>query len=438
MSLVQGHSSPFSIYRLTAPRGHHARRENRIYTAMENHQRGRSPSQASQHPIRHTPSPHNPQGPYLPPSSTGIPIDTTGAYDTSSFGQLNPAQASFTNVNDYSANIQSYNQQPTFSQPGLFDQNLPEGLTSSASYDQQGSNLYSDFGSSGLNGSFDPPLYADANTSNGGDYLSGVLDPTLLTGQQPSLDPSNLMNTMTTQAQQSPTPPHLLSPAMNRQASSSPHNSPGLQQGGFQQPGRHSRNTSLDPSSARYPPQMMHGGEWSGVSFTQHRRAASDALSEASSAHPSPYLGHVDNFDQVDNNGNSPMLNAQQDPSMYNDVMAIGNFSIADVQNPYISPAHSPQPSPRMLPQQHLPSFTSADHYGMMAPPINSYNNGNQGLEMFPGQGQEAFPALNAGDAMSPPEINIQLAPPSRQTSFEPAREDEPSEGALSPPDSSM
>jgi hypothetical protein len=70
---------------------------------------------------------------------------------------------------------------------------------------------------------------------------------------------------------------------------------------------------------------------------------------------------------------------------------------------------------------------------------LNNSYNGNQGLEMFPGQGQEAFPALNQVDPMSTPEINIQLAPPSRQASFEPAVKDEPpSEGALSPPESGM
>jgi hypothetical protein len=301
-------------------------------------------------------------------------------------------------------------------------------LTSDATYNQQGNTFsFGDFGASGLNEGLDPPLFTDTNTN--GDFSNpGALDPALISQQQ-SISASNLMNQMTTQAQTSPTPPHLLSPAMNRQASASPHNSPGLQQGGFQPPGRHSRNTSLDPSSAAYPQQ------WNGMNF-QHRRVPSETHSDvSSSAHPSPYLGNVDSFDGVDNH--SPLLNAQPDPSMYQEVMGIGQFSLNEPQqNPYISPAHSPHVSPRLLPQQQLPTYSSADSYRMasLAPTIPSYN-GNQALEMFPGVGQEAFPALNPGDAMSPPEINIQLAPPSRQTSFEPPQ-DEAVEGALSPPES--
>jgi hypothetical protein len=174
---------------------------------------------------------------------------------------------------------------------------------------------------------------------------------------------------------------------------------------------------------------------------TQHRRVASDAHSVSdvsSSAHPSPYLGNT-----LDYQG-SPLLNPQEsDPSMYQEVMGIGQFSLNEPQNPYISPHHSPQPSPRLIPQQHLPTFTSGDSYGMgvgMAPTINHSYNGNQGMEMFPGQGQEAFPALNPlnpGDAMSPPVITFEPAPPSRQASFEPGK-GEGNDDALSPPDSSM
>lgn len=64
-----------------------------------------------------------------------------------------------------------------------------------------------------------------------------------------------------------------------------------------------------------------------------------------------------------------------------------------------------------------------------------------QGVPMYQNQGQEPFPTINQGgpefgqaDTMSPPEINIDFAPPARQTSFEP---DKPgnSADALSPPD---
>jgi hypothetical protein len=66
--------------------------------------------------------------------------------------------------------------------------------------------------------------------------------------------------------------------------------------------------------------------------------------------------------------------------------------------------------------------------------------NGQQGLEIFSGQGQNSFSVLNQGfgqaATMSPPEINIQLAPPSRQQSYEPVKSDAPESGdSLTPPD---
>ena len=58
----------------------------------------------------------------------------------------------------------------------------------------------------------------------------------------------------------------------------------------------------------------------------------------------------------------------------------------------------------------------------------------------YPGQA-EPFPSLNQpvpefgqADAMSPPEINIDFAPPSRQASFEPPKPEHQVD-ALSPPD---
>ena len=134
---------------------------------------------------------------------------------------------------------------------------------------------------------------------------------------------------------------------------------------------------------------------------------------------------------------------------MYSEVMGIGAFSISEAQPSYISPAHSPAISPRLLPQQHhqLPTFTSNDSFGMIQgypSPMNHNQYNGQQLDMFPPQGAEQFPTLNQptnldynGEAMSPPEINIQLAPPSRQASFEPPKP-ERLDGALSPPDRSM
>ena len=347
---------------------------------MDHHQRGRSPSAGhSNNPnqqnniLRHTPSPasHH-QGPFQAPSNpAGLLGDQSGGASfstaTTSFGNQFD-QSPFGGAANFNTSTNSFTQQtPSFNQPSYLDSSLPEGITSNASFGDFG-----DFGAASLNNQLDPPLFGDLNQFSSD---AGALDPALA-----ATAPSNLMNQMSTQAQTSPTPPHLLSPSMQRQHSSggSPHNSPGLQQTGFQPPHNHSRHTSLDPSSAAYPQN------WNGMQF-QHRRVPSDAHSDvSSSAHPSPYLGNVENFE------GSPLLNPQQDPSMYQEVMGIGQFSLNDQQaaNPYISPAHSPHVSPRLMPQQHLPTYTSADNYGMgggmVAPTLNSNYNGDGGLQMFP------------------------------------------------------
>jgi hypothetical protein len=86
--------------------------------------------------------------------------------------------------------------------------------------------------------------------------------------------------------------------------------------------------------------------------------------------------------------------------------------------------------------QQPLPQF-APNNFGLNAGMNNQF--GDQGMHMY--QGQEPFPTINQSgpefgqaDTMSPPEINIDFAPPSRQASFEPAKP-EHSADALSPPD---
>lgn len=126
--------------------------------------------------------------------------------------------------------------------------------------------------------------------------------------------------------------------------------------------------------------------------------------------------------------------------------MGMENFNLSDTQQQqqHISPIPSPHISPRVGPQQHqLPPFTSADNFGLAAQPIPNQFMGQPGADMF--GGREAFPNINQGNgfdysgqanAMSPPEINIQPAPPSRQASFEPPKP-EGTEDALSPPERS-
>jgi hypothetical protein len=168
--------------------------------------------------------------------------------------------------------------------------------------------------------------------------------------------------------------------------------------------------------------------------FRGHRRTPSETYSEVSSAQASPYLGNHDSFDH---DNPSPLLNAQQDPSLFADVMSFGQFNLND-NNAHISPGHSPHISPRLMPQQQtLPQF-SPNNFGLNAGMNNQF--ADQGMHMY--QGHEPFPTINQpgpefsgqADTMSPPEINIDFAPPSRQASFEPAKP-EHSADALSPPD---
>jgi hypothetical protein len=242
------------------------------------------------------------------------------------------------------------------------------------------------------------------------------------------------MNQMATTQSHSPTPPHLL-PTMNNQQTPSPHASPNINQGAFSSPG-HSRHASLDPSAAYGPPQ---GSEWGNIAnFRSHRRAPSETYSDISSAHASPYLQHHESFED---NQPSPLLNPQADPQLFHDpVMQFGQFNLND-GNSHISPGHSPHLSPRLIPQQQqqaLPQFQPSS-FGIEQGMNSQF--GQQGIGGYPNQGAEPFPSLGQvapefgqGDAMSPPEISIDFAPPSRQASFEPPKPDHQAD-ALSPPD---
>jgi hypothetical protein len=268
-------------------------------------------------------------------------------------------------------------------------------------------------------------------------FLSNTLDPQLLDSQpqNQSVNPSDLMHQMATTQAQSPTPPHLL-PSMNHhqhQRTPSPHASPNMNQGAFPSPS-HSRHASLDPNAA----YQVQNNEWANMTqFRGHRRTPSETYSDVSSAHASPYMGNNDSFD---NDNPSPLLNAQ-DPSLFQEVMQFGQFNLNDNQA-HISPGHSPHISPRLIPQQQaLPHFQPGS-FGL-DPSLNNY--GQQGMGAYQTQGQEPFPTINQGpgpefgqaDTMSPPEISIEFAPPSRQASFEPPKPEHQAD-ALSPPDRCM
>jgi len=409
---------------------------------MDAQRRARSPSASRPDTLKRTPSPSPHTAAAVHQSASGLGLGQSVPLNTTFASNFAAQDSSLDNSFDFANTSQSFSQSGNLAQTTLsYEQDLAQA-TSGTQFDQ-GNNDFLDFGSldngSGLNGGFDEPLFP---TSQGDqNYLdSTALDPQLFDSQPAQQQSLEFNNQMTTH-QLSPTPPHHLPSAMQRQ-SSSPHHSPAFQQGSFQShsPG-HSRNTSLDPSSAAYP--QMQGWPASDP-FRGHRRSPSDAHSDvSSSAQPSPFLGNSEAFEPIDNH--SPLLQAQQDPSVYNEVMGIGQFSISEPQPSYISPAHSPHISPALRPQQHtLPAFTGPENFVLstgMTGPMGGQFNGQQ-LDMFPGQGQDAFPALNQGvvqgSTMSPPEINIQLAPPTRQQSFEPPKPEPQLPGdSLTPPNRS-
>ncbi|KAH9808843.1 Transcriptional regulator CRZ1 [Teratosphaeria destructans] len=254
------------------------------------------------------------------------------------------------------------------------------------------------------NGSLDPSLLDFDPTSN-------LFQPQQ--GTEGSLDP------MATMQSHSPTPPHLLPDVVRRQSGSpSPHASPSFQQpglGNFNRP--RGTSESLDPSSAMYP----QGNEWAGMgAYRGHRRSPSDNFSDISSHsnQNSPYMQKLETFEH-----SSPMLNPTQDPTFGGNV-DLQSFNLNENHMPqtqtYISPGHSPQPSPRLMAQQGLPPFTAENNYGLKVSMNGQFGQQNGGGDMFPAMGQEAFPLLNnhtspsefgAADQMSPPEISIDFAP---------------------------
>lgn len=415
---------------------------------MADRQRGRSLSTDRRANIRHSPSP-SPHAAYSSHLS-GLGLDQTTTlssnqtFDPSGSLSLPSRQNNF----DSSAQFLTAAQLSNSSSPNIADpSSLLQAQQRAASphLDPTGSylspNLLNVNDSQGNEGAFDNSYFPnnaahDASNGSGAQAIDPALflDPNLLEPQQSieqSVDPSNIMATTSAH---SPTPPHLLQPGMRQASSASPHASPSMGQGAFHSPA-HSRHASLDPSSAAYP-QPGQISDWNSMSFRGHRRTPSDTYSDvSSSAHPSPYMGNNESFDH---DNPSPLLGAQQDPALFQDVMNFGQFSLSE-SNSHVSPAHSPHISPQLAPQQQsLPAFTAANNFGLPTGATMGSQFDSSGMSMNQAYGQDAFGQNDFGqaDQMSPPEINIDFAPPSRQTSFEPAKP-QGYENALSPPDRS-
>ncbi|KAI5360091.1 Putative Zinc finger C2H2-type [Septoria linicola] len=395
--------------------------------------RGRSPSagQTNNH-IRHS----TPASPHPSPLDTSFDGASGSALlqNNTSNGHSNSAYATGLNVTsgllsdpiltaDFSSQAQ-FGLGPSY--PGFPDQSQQQTLTNNVS-DQaflQSHGLQTTNGTSSAFPAFDNTF--DANTSLDPSVLDSF-DPSqldLLTAQSGADTTNQRLDPMAAMAQShSPTPPHLFTDQGRRPSGSpSPNASPRFQQANYgQQINRPRINSeSLDPSSARYPP--VGSNEWQHMgAYRSHQRTPSDNLSDISSNHgASPHMGTLDTFEH-----SSPMLNpSNQDPTFGNG-LGLEHFNLNDQQRFY-SPGHSPGHSPHLMPQpqQALPQFTADNNFGLnagMNGQFNGQQNGN--LEMFPGLGPEPFPTVDSenqspgagmADHMSPPEINIDFAPPSR------------------------
>ncbi|RMZ76594.1 hypothetical protein DV737_g4737, partial [Chaetothyriales sp. CBS 132003] len=234
------------------------------------------------------------------------------------------------------------------------------------------------------------------------------MDPNFNVNQHNNVNPADL-NVSTPDDHQSP---NLLSPEQTSPGPQPP--SPSSTNGQFYTP-QHSRHTSLDPSSAY--------GDFQAASFQQHRRAPSDH-SDVSSASHSPYLAHTEPAEP----NHSPYLPAQQDS---NSTFGIDNFSIAEQNVPYRSPRLMPQidQTQHGLGVNH--EMLSSQGVGIIPPSSEAYPTSadvysdhihNQALPTEIGQAAQ----------FTPPTINIEPAPVSRQGSFGPQAEH--LAGALSPP----
>ncbi|CAD6505856.1 BgTH12-01343 [Blumeria graminis f. sp. triticale] len=216
---------------------------------------------------------------------------------------------------------------------------------------------------------------------------------------------------------------------------SSAHQSPSLGQSHFQQSPKHSRHSSLGPVSAGFHGIGSHMRNVVLPQFRGHRRAPSEYSDiSASSVQHSPNPAHHDNFDQHQ----SPMLTTQ-DSSLYQEVLGIGNFSLSEPQ--VLQHAQSPQSSSRS------PVITPQLEQGQMSQQTRFVGIGGSSEKCGIGQtqnifSQEPFPSLNQemGKAkqMIPPEINVEFAPASRQSSFEPSKPTRLNQDALTPPDKGL
>lgn len=251
--------------------------------------------------------------------------------------------------------------------------------------------------------------------------------------QQPSINPADIMNLSSPQ-NVIPSPLTLMPP----ETRSSRQGSPAPPQAQYYSP-NHSRHTSLDPSSAIFA-HNPHQTDWSGMlQFQGHRRAPSEHSDVSSSVAPSPFLAQTESFD-LDYNP-SPLINPLPDNPLYPG-LGMEQISLSDPQQdqhqPRMTPGHSPYDSPRISPHIGL----GIPREDLMLPPdLKGSFPGAPGPDIYTNQ-PDPFPQFNPrhdssdmGQAaqMTPPEIQVEFAPATKQPGFESLRTDN-DQDALSPP----
>ncbi|OBT48773.1 hypothetical protein VE00_00849 [Pseudogymnoascus sp. WSF 3629] len=279
--------------------------------------------------------------------------------------------------------------------------------------------------------------FLGVNNYNGGDFSlypnpptqNDIYDPSLYINDSPqqSVNPADLIGDISSPPHHTPTPPQMLT-AEHPQTSSAQH-SPSFNQHQFPRSPGHSRTASLQPESAQFPNAQLPT-DWGMIpqQFKTHRKTPSEYSDvSASSVAPSPNLGLHDSFDTTDQR-HSPLVHPQ-DQGIYQDLGAMGNFSISDPHHGTSplngrSPAHSPQPSPRLDPQQmgqmnqqspFMLSMNMPNNGYIQQPTLDMYGQQQFKQENFGEMGQEQ---QGQGPQMPPPDINIEFAPASRQNSF--------------------
>ncbi|OAL37190.1 hypothetical protein AYO20_03366 [Fonsecaea nubica] len=354
--------------------------------------RGRSPSRGNAQHISPQPSPNHYPGivPGVDPSVQQAL--TTGKFNTSGSVFNNPFLAS-----QQQGGLQPIPNEPSFYDNGQYQNIYPDNQFVGQELDQP---------------------FNSGNFMYQGEDISGDYNQTYSLNQaydmnsQTNVNPAELSKLSPPQDHQSPN----LHPPENH---SSQPGSPASTNGQYYTP-QHSRNASLDPSSA-----------YSGLSFQQHRRAPSEH-SDISSANHSPYLSHSELHNTGGDINHSPYLPAQPDTS---NAFGMESFSLGD-QAPYRSPRLMPNMEGN---QQGLgldgSGLRLGQPLGIPVPDVYTTQPPQYQPPVVPSnhiRNTSVVSDIGQADQFQPPTINIEPAPVSRQQSFGP--QGEATEGALSPP----